>query len=340
MSDPPQVAIAMATFNPPLGLFEAQIASIRAQTHESWCCLVVDDGSSPVHLDDIRRVLGDDPRFALAEHDERVGFYRNFERALALVPTGVRYVALADQDDRWHPEKLSELVRRLDRDDTMQLVASDARLVTPDGEVRAPTFYGHRLPTHDDPYSLFVVNSLIGASMLFRRHLLDQALPFPRAFEDVYHDHWLARVALARGTVGFVDEPLYDYVQHGANVLGSRTAQRWPMRELVKPYLRGRFGGHDRRLPADWGAHFLSNVLEPQLSADLVRARWPEARVLGWLDRLAADSSYTEIAQVLLDHRRESRSSRPRRERVEPALFAGRAWAMEHRPAAADATTR
>ena len=53
-------------------------------------------------------------------------------------------------------------------------------------------------PTHDDPYSLFVVNSLIGASMVFRRQLLDLALPFPRAFEDRFHDHWLARVGARR----------------------------------------------------------------------------------------------------------------------------------------------
>ena len=239
----------------------------------------------------IRSVLGEDARFTFVEHDEQVGFYLNFERALSLVPPGVRYVAFCDQDDRWHPGKLSTLVQELDADDELQLVASDARVVDADGQVLATTFYGERMPTHEDPYSLFVVNSLIGASMLFRRDLLDEALPFPRAFDQVYHDHWLARVALARGRVGFVDEPLYDYVQHGRNVLGSRSAQRWPMRELMKPYLRCRLGGNDRRLPAEWGSHFLTNVVEPQLAAELVRARWPAARELRWLDRIVADSS-------------------------------------------------
>jgi hypothetical protein len=340
LSGSPEVVIAMATYDPPAELFEVQVESIRSQTHTGWSCIVCDDGSSQARRQDIRRVLGNDPRFVFVEHDERVGFYRNFERALALVPARVRYVALADQDDRWHPGKLAELVGRLDADDAMQLVASDARLVSTDGAVQSPTFYERRIPTHDDPYSLFVVNSLIGASMLFRRHLLDQALPFPRAFDDVYHDHWLARCALVRGTIGFVDEPLYDYVQHGGNVLGSRAAQRWPMRELVKPYLRCRLGGNDRRLPADWGAHFLTNVVEPQLAADLLRARWPAASELRWLDRIAADSSYREIAQILIDHRREARASRLRREDVELVLFAGRAWAMEHQPGDADVMTR
>ena len=96
----------------------------------------VDDGSSPVERSsDIRRVLGDDPRFVLVEHDERVGFYRNFERALALVPAR-RAVRRAGRPGR--PLASGEAVRAgascSTGDDAMQLVASDARLVTPDGE--------------------------------------------------------------------------------------------------------------------------------------------------------------------------------------------------------------
>jgi hypothetical protein len=250
------------------------------------------------------------------------------------VPLDTPYVALADQDDRWRPDKVERLLRHLQRDDQVQLVASDARLVDVTGGVLADTFYAHRLPTHGDPYSLFVVNSLIGASMMFRRHLLDIALPFPRAFDDVYHDHWLARVALARGGVAFEPEPLYDYVQHSTNVLGSRRATRWPMREMVKAYVRSLLGSNDRRLPQEWEHHFLTNVLEPKLAAHLIRARWPPAAGLRWMNRISAPSSAREIVRVLRDHRREARVDRMRREAVELALFAGRAWSLRHQPPA------
>ena len=198
ISGEPRVVIAMATFNPTPHLFAAQIASIRVQTYPDWVCIVCDDGSTPRSRDEIRASLRDDPRFILVENEERLGFYRNFERALALVPQSVRYVALADQDDHWYPHKIDRQVKVLDSRSTYQMVASDARLVDSEGSLLSATFYEQRIPTHDDPYSLFLVNSLIGASMLFRRDLLDAAIPFPRAFPNMFHDHWLARVALSR----------------------------------------------------------------------------------------------------------------------------------------------
>ena len=41
----PRIAICMATYNPPLALFKAQIASLRAQTHTNWVCIIMDDYS-------------------------------------------------------------------------------------------------------------------------------------------------------------------------------------------------------------------------------------------------------------------------------------------------------
>ena len=102
----------MATYEPPLDLFARQIESIRAQTHRDWVCVIRDDGSSPERLRRrSREVVGDDPRFVVSRSPRRLGFYRNFERALALAPAGARYVALADQDDVWHPDKLATLRR-------------------------------------------------------------------------------------------------------------------------------------------------------------------------------------------------------------------------------------
>ena len=43
----PEVAICMATYEPPLDLFRRQVDSIRAQTHGDWLCVVSDDCSPP-----------------------------------------------------------------------------------------------------------------------------------------------------------------------------------------------------------------------------------------------------------------------------------------------------
>jgi GT2 family glycosyltransferase len=225
------VAICMTTFDPPLDLFRRQVDSIRAQTYEDWVCIVSDDCSSPSHTAAIREVLGDDPRFVLSRAPRRLGFYRNFERALSLAPAGARHIALADQDDSWHPDKLATLVGELG---DAQLVYSDARVVDETGRVRADTYWSTRNNNHSDLLSLLVANSVTGAASLFPRSLLEDALPFPPAQFAHFHDHWLALVALSLGDIAFVERPLYDYVQHGDATLGHAAANRMPgMRERL-----------------------------------------------------------------------------------------------------------
>ena len=173
----PEVAICMATYEPPPDLLRAQVDSIRAQTHHDWLCVISDDGSSAAGWATIQDVVRDDPRFVVTRAPRRLGFYRNFERALALAPEGARYVALADQDDRWHPDKLATLVAGIG---DARLAYSDARVIRPDGELVAETYWTQRANNHDDLDALLITNSVTGAASLFPRALLGDALPFPR----------------------------------------------------------------------------------------------------------------------------------------------------------------
>lgn len=216
-----EIAIAMATFEPDPDLFRAQVDSLRGQTRGDWVCAISDDCSSPEAFKRIEATVAGDPRFLLSRSEERRGFYLNFERALSFVPETARLVALADQDDRWDPEKLEALSQAIG---PAQLAYSDARIVDEAGRLIADTFWTRRRPRRADFASLLVSNTITGAASLFRRDLLDSALPFPRLPGDPYHDHWLALVALARGEIAYVPRPLYDYVQHGGAVLGHAPA--------------------------------------------------------------------------------------------------------------------
>jgi glycosyltransferase involved in cell wall biosynthesis len=229
----PLIAVCMATYEPRLELLRRQVDSIRAQTHGNWVCIISDDCSSPERYAEIEALIGGDPRFVLSRSPRRLGFYENFERALALVPPEVRFVAMADQDDAWYPEKLEALLAGLG---SAQLVYSDARIVDSDGSVLAETYWERRLNNHTDLLSLLVANAVTGAASLFPRDLLDDALPFPPAQFAHFHDHWIGLVALARGDIAYVDRPLYDYVQHGEASLGHAAANRMTA-------LRDRLGG-------------------------------------------------------------------------------------------------
>jgi glycosyltransferase involved in cell wall biosynthesis len=230
------IAICMATFEPDMVLFRAQVDSLRAQTDERWVCVVSDDASAPEHLAQIHDVLADDPRFVLSRSPERLGFYRNFERALRLAPAEAGLLALCDQDDRWRPEKLAVLREAIG---DAGLVYSDQRLVDADGRVLRDTLWRGRRNNHTDLTSMLVANTITGAAMMLRRDVAELALPFPDTPGLPFHDAWLAVVALAAGDVAYVDRPLYDYVQHRGAFFGSVTHGERPRRR--RPSARGSY---------------------------------------------------------------------------------------------------
>lgn len=239
-ADSEPVAICMATYNPPRDLFHRQIESIRAQTHTNWLCVISDDCSDEEGTATIRAEVGDDPRFIVSRAPRRLGFYGNFERALAMAPTEARHLAPADQDDRWDPDKLSVLLSGIGN---AKLVYSDARVVSRDGTLIADTYWSTRRNNHSDLLSLLVANAVTGAASLFDREVLECALPFPPAQFAHFHDHWLALVARSIGEIEFVERPLYDYVQHGAASLGHAAANRMPS---LRERLAARPGLHER----------------------------------------------------------------------------------------------
>ena len=197
----------------------------------NWICLVSDDSSRPDVYAAIRDELDGDERFVLSQTEGRLGYYRNFERVLGLVPAEAALVALCDQDDRWHPDKLESLRGALESGVT--LAYSDMNLIDGDGNLISPTYWTDRRTNHTDMTSLLVANTITAAATMFPRRLLDYALPFPAALGHAFHDHWLAMVALATGRIAYVDRPLYDYVQHSANAFGSRGAS-WKKRDAAK----------------------------------------------------------------------------------------------------------
>jgi glycosyltransferase involved in cell wall biosynthesis len=248
----PRVAIAMATYDPPDDLLARQLDSIRSQSHENWVCVISDDCSRPERYATLEAAVAGDERFVLSRSERRLGFYRNFERALELVPGDAHYVAIADQDDDWRPGKLAAL---LDGIGDAQLVYSDARVVTRDGELISDTWWNRRRNNHDDLLSLLVANSVTGAASLLRRELLAAALPFPPRQFHHFHDHWIGLVALALDGIAYLPDPLYDYVQHGSASLGHERANR-----MVS--LRERLA-HQRRLRERihmWRLHYFVDI--------------------------------------------------------------------------------
>ena len=214
------IAICLATYNPNPQHLERQLDSIRAQSRSDFTCIIHDDGSRLDRWAEIERLGRADSRFRVFRAERNRGFYRNFEAALALVPSSTPYVALSDQDDVWFPDKLAASIERLDANPRAQLVYSDMRIVRDDGTVTASTYWTRRRNNFRNLDTLLLANTVTGAASVMRGSLLDTALPFPPEQGPSFHDHWLACAAFVAGGLDYVDRPLYDYMQHGQNVIG------------------------------------------------------------------------------------------------------------------------
>jgi glycosyltransferase involved in cell wall biosynthesis len=263
------IAICMATFDPDPDLFRTQIDSIRAQTETDWVCLVSDDCSAPESYELIEATIAGDPRFVVSRSETNLGFYRNFERALRMVPAEAGFVALCDQDDRWYPDKLEMLRRAISG---AQLAYSDTRLVDASGHVLAGSLWERRRNNHTNFASMLIANTVPGAASLMRREVVDLALPFPDAPGDLFHDHWLSVVAMASGELSYVDRPLYDYVQHRHAVQGKMVGEA----DATPGELRGAVR---RRLHAvreaftGWRAAYFHGYVTLALQAEVLRLR-------------------------------------------------------------------
>jgi len=265
----PLIAICMASFNPDLELFRTQVKSIRAQTDGHWVCLISDDCSEPERFEAIAETVAGDERFVLSRSERHLSFYRNFERALRMVPDEAQLVALCDHDDRWYPDKLEALREAIG---LAELVYSDLRRVDAEGRVRGETLWQERRNNHTNLASLLTSNTIVGASCLFRRRVIEQALPFPEGPGWDFHDHWLALVAMSMGEVAYVDRPLYDYVQHPGAVLGRTASTAEPSGHTgaqgVRGAIRRRWGFVGR-----WRSAYFSLYLQRQLHARVLLAR-------------------------------------------------------------------
>lgn len=265
------IGICMATYNPDVDLLRAQVDSLRAQTDERWICLISDDHSTRERFDQIRDVVAGDPRFVdVSRSARRRGFYRNFERALEMLPPEAELVALCDQDDRWYPEKLEVLRAALG---DARLVYSDQRLVDAEGQVLAETLWKGRRNNHANLASMLVANTITGAAALFRREVAELMRPFPDTPGLQFHDHWLALTALAAGRMAYVDRPLYDYVQHSGAIFAEVSEASDPLggrprRRLRLPGPRGRRG-----LVSGWRTAYFYGYLGRQVQAQTLLAR-------------------------------------------------------------------
>lgn len=254
----PDVVIVMCTYNGGRWL-RAQLDSFAAQDLTNWALVVSDDGSSDDSCDIVRAFAQDHPVTLHMAAQAQMGHdqtgqdqttlappqraARNYMQTLmrADLPLGPdTYVALADQDDIWRPDKLSHAIAALRAlDEPVALYGGQSRHVREDG---TPLAFSRSPRRAAGLHNALVQNVVSGHAILLSpqavARLRDAGLP-----NGIwYHDWWIYLLISATGGTVLVDDHVgLDYRQHGTNVMGAGRGSSARHRRLIQIF-NGEYG--------------------------------------------------------------------------------------------------
>jgi glycosyltransferase involved in cell wall biosynthesis len=228
------VQVLLSTFNGAAYL-PMLMESLLAQDYPHVSLLIRDDGSSDKTVSLLREYAQVDPKIVVVP-GEHEGFIRSFFRLLDLSSPEADYVAFCDQDDVWHPDKISRATEFLSRcrPETPALYCS--RLAVVDEHLNPLGLSG--APTR----GLSFRNALVECPVAGCTVLLNQAarrLLMRKFPQHAYsHDWWMYLVVSAFGTMIYDDQARILYRNHPANVfgitLGAVDAWRVKFRRFLK----------------------------------------------------------------------------------------------------------
>lgn len=230
----PEVAVVMSTYNGERYLGE-QVESILAQEGVDVRLYVRDDGSTD---GTVGMLEGWARSGSLTLLDGgSLGVTRSFLLLVSEVAERHPYVALADQDDVWHTNKLLRATERLSELDPSLPAAYCSEYNYCDQDL-VPKGRSHLDRIGVDFQRMLYENVTSGNTMVMNQPL---ARAVSRAgMEGVYtHDWWVSLVATAIGTLVFDDFSSLEYRRLSDNASPSGRGAREVLANRVRRYVAG-----------------------------------------------------------------------------------------------------
>lgn len=222
MSKTPRICVLLATYNGAKWL-EEQIDSIFAQREVRPAIVASDDASTDDTLLLLQRRSRDLPICIMPMSPRRFGnAHRNFLRLIREAPLGdAEFVALADQDDIWLPEKLLRAVHCL-QTSSADGYSSDVIAFWPNGRKRvvrksdAQRRHDHLFGSPGPGCTFVMPRSTFNA-------MRDWVTAEYSRMQDIWVHDWLIYAYVrGRGLRWYIDDrPNMLYRQHGNNEIGA-----------------------------------------------------------------------------------------------------------------------
>ncbi|MBC7389199.1 MAG: glycosyltransferase family 2 protein [Opitutaceae bacterium] len=216
------ISIALACYNGEKFLAE-QLNSIFNQTYKNLEVIASVDLSTDSTIEILENYSKLYNLKIVHNHAEK-GVLSNFQNAL--IHTSGKYIAFADQDDVWFPDKIEkslELIVNIEKSVANPipiLVFSDLKVVDQQLNVLHDSYLISKGLNPDNILlqQLMIENVATGCTILINNHLKDLVKNFPKGI--AMHDVFMAMTASAFGRIGYLPTPTLYYRQHGSNVVG------------------------------------------------------------------------------------------------------------------------
>lgn len=223
----------------------ACLDGLSRQTFRDFEVIALDDGSS----DGTRAFLEErSDELRVVFNEQNLGTYATLNRGLDLAQG--EFIAVLNDDDVWHPEKLERQVALMEERKDVGLVHTDGSFIDGQGAVLHGSPLGFEFPrtaTGDVLLDLCYANKIIASSVLVRRDCFEELGGFePSYFGSGDWQMWL-RVA-ENWQIGFVEGRLTDYRVHGENA-SHKLDRIWRDDEALRTWLKPRFAQWVGRFP-------------------------------------------------------------------------------------------
>ena len=219
-----KIAVLMATHNGARWLNE-QLQSIIHQQGVDIAIYVSDDMSSDKTLDMIQQVANTHPQISLLPGKRHFGSAaKNFFRLIKEVDLDqFAYIALSDQDDIWHPEKLKCAVDLI-QTQNIDAYSSNITAFWPDGKKQLID-KAQPQKNYDFMFESAGPGCTFVLSQALAKALKDVLIKQESLLSEVaLHDWLIYAFARSNGFKWFIDPtPSLMYRQHANNVVGANT---------------------------------------------------------------------------------------------------------------------
>lgn len=204
-----------------------QIDSILAQSSRDWHLYICDDGSADRSYDIALDYAQRYPEWITAQKNETPSGSACANFMGMLKRSQAEYVMFSDQDDFWQPDKVRltfEKMKQMEQvyGDCPLLVHTEMEIVDSELNRISPSFtrFQGLNPKCNTLNRLLCQNNVTGCTVMINRSLADLVKDAP-AGDMLMHDWWIALAAAAFGRIGFIEQPINWYCQHGDNSLGA-----------------------------------------------------------------------------------------------------------------------